>query len=55
MVLAFPWSFASDLVEGLEGTQRGGVRYPIPVPCASTVTMPERYQELMRMLEEDWE
>jgi hypothetical protein len=28
---------------------------PHPVAMRSTVTMPERYQELMRMLEEDGE
>jgi uncharacterized protein (DUF169 family) len=51
MVFAFPWDFTDDLVAGLEGTHRGGVRYPIPVAMRSTVTMPERYQELLRTLD----
>ncbi len=53
MVFAFTWSFTGDLLEGLEGTYRGGVRYPIPVAMRSTVTMPQRYQERLRMLEEE--
>lgn len=53
MVFAFPWHFTEELLEGLEGTHRGGVRYPIPVAMRSTVTMPERYRELLRMLEQE--
>jgi len=53
MVFALPWSFTGDLLEGLEGTHQGGVPYPIPVAMRSTVTMPQRYQELLRMLEEE--
>ncbi len=51
MVFAFPWRLASDVVTGLDGTHRGGVRYPIPVAMRQTVTMPERYRELLAMLE----
>jgi hypothetical protein len=36
----------------LAGTHKGGVRYPIPVAMRGTVTMPKRYQELMRKLKE---
>ena len=53
MVFALPWAFAGELVAGLEGTQRGGVRYPIPVAMRSTMTMPKRYQELLDMLERE--
>jgi uncharacterized protein (DUF169 family) len=53
MVFAFPWGFTDELMEGLDGTHRGGVRYPIPVAMRSTVTMPERYRELLHMLEEE--
>ena len=52
MVFAFPWEFAGEIAEGLEGTHKGGVRYPIPVAMRETVTMPKRYQDLMRMLKE---
>ncbi len=51
MVFSFPWSFREAMLEGLEGTQRGGVRYPIPVAMRSTVTMPQHYQELLGTLE----
>ena len=30
MAFAFPYSHAQDLIDGLEGTHKGGVRYPIP-------------------------
>lgn len=52
MVFACPWEFVDDLLKGLEGTYKGGVRYPIPVAMRSTVTMPKHYQELFKMLEE---
>ncbi len=53
MVFAMPWASADELLEGLEGTQKGGVRYPIPVAMRGTVTMPKHYQELLRMLDEE--
>ena len=52
MVFAFPWRLADDIVTGLEGTHRGGVRYPIPVAMRQTVTMPERYRELQQRLQQ---
>lgn len=52
MVFALPWSAVDELVAGLEATQKGGVRYPIPVAMRGTVTMPKRYQDLMAMLAE---
>jgi uncharacterized protein (DUF169 family) len=52
MVFTCPWDFVDDLLKGLEGTYKGGVRYPIPVAMRSTVTMPKHYQELFKMLEE---
>jgi uncharacterized protein (DUF169 family) len=51
MVFACPWNFVDDLLKGLEGTYKGGVRYPIPVAMRGTVTMPKHYQELFEMLE----
>lgn len=53
MAFSFPWGLAQDVMDGLASTHRGGVRYPIPVGMRATVTMPARYQELTRMLEED--
>jgi len=50
MVFALPWSHVDELLSGLEGTHKGGVRYPIPVAMRGTVTMPKRYQELLGML-----
>jgi hypothetical protein len=52
MVFAFPWEFADEIVEGLEGTHKGGIRYPITVAMRETVTMPKSYQDLMKKLEE---
>ena len=50
MAFAFPWASAQEIVEGLEGTHKGGTRYPITVAMRDTVTMPQSYQDLMRML-----
>ena len=50
MAFAFPWSYAHEIVEGLEGTHKGGTRYPITVAMRETVTMPKSYQDLMKML-----
>jgi len=39
-------------VAGLEGTHKGGTRYPITVAMRETVTMPKTYQEILKQLEE---
>jgi uncharacterized protein (DUF169 family) len=52
MVFAFPWDYAHEIIEGLEGTHKGGTRYPITVAMRDTVTMPKSYQELMKMLKD---
>ncbi|HLI43258.1 MAG TPA: DUF169 domain-containing protein [Acidimicrobiales bacterium] len=52
MAFAFPAERAAEIVTGLEATHAGGVRYPIPVAMRSTVTMPQRYQELLASLDE---
>jgi uncharacterized protein (DUF169 family) len=51
MVFAFPWALAADIADGLEGTHKGGVRYPVTVAMRETVTMPETYQDLLAMLQ----
>jgi uncharacterized protein (DUF169 family) len=53
MVFAFPFGHADEILAGLQGTQKGGVRYPIPVAMRATVTMPKRYQELLNMLKRE--
>ena len=35
-------------MEGLEGTHRGGVRYPVPSFLRYTGEFPEKYAELAR-------
>jgi uncharacterized protein (DUF169 family) len=50
MAFAFPWAYAQEIIEGLEGTHKGGTRYPITVAMRDTVTMPKSYQNLMKML-----
>jgi uncharacterized protein (DUF169 family) len=50
MVFAFPWGWAEEIIEGLEGTHKGGIRYPITVAMRETVHMPPTYQELMQKL-----
>lgn len=52
MVFACPWGFADEIVAGLEGTHKGGIRYPITVAMRSTVSMPKTYQDLMQMLKQ---
>ena len=50
IAFAFPWAYAHEIIEGLEGTHKGGTRYPITVAMRDTVTMPKTYQDLMKML-----
>ncbi len=51
MVFAFPWERVDEILAGLEGTHKGGIRYPIPVAMRATVVMPKHYQELLQKLE----
>ncbi len=46
MAFAFPYSFAQAMITGLEGTHKGGVRYPIPHYLRYTGTFPPSYEEL---------
>lgn len=52
MTLAFPRAYAQEIIEGLEGTHKGGTRDPITVAMRDTVTMPKSYQDLMKILVE---
>jgi uncharacterized protein (DUF169 family) len=48
MAFSFPWSFAQILVEGLDGTHKGGVRYPIPNYLRYSGSFPPSYEELRK-------
>jgi uncharacterized protein (DUF169 family) len=46
MAFSFPKAKAIQLVEGLEGTHTGGIRYPIPAFLRFTGEFPESYRKL---------
>lgn len=46
MAFTFPFSLAGEVVEGLEKTHAGGVRYPVPLFLRFTAEFPKSYQEL---------
>lgn len=46
MAFAFPWSRVEELVEGLEGTHKGGVRFPIPSFVRYSGEFPPSYKKL---------
>lgn len=48
MAFSFPYAFGQTLVDGLEGTHKGGVRYPIPNYLRYTGTFPPSYEELRK-------
>ena len=49
MAFTLPWSLVGDLAEGLEGTHKGGVRYPIPHFLRYEAEFPERYRKLQEL------
>jgi uncharacterized protein (DUF169 family) len=51
MAFAFPFRLSADIVEGLEGTHKGGVRYPIPSYLRFKPQFPEHYYSLFK----EWE
>jgi uncharacterized protein (DUF169 family) len=53
MAYTTPWSKVGDLIEGLEGTHKGGVRYPIPSFLTYEPGMPKKYEELLTMQREE--
>ena len=52
MAFAWPWSWSAELLKGLEGTHKGGVRYPVPSFLRYTGDFPETYEKLKTMWEE---
>jgi uncharacterized protein (DUF169 family) len=53
MAFTTPWSLVPDLLEGLEGTHKGGVRYPIPHFLRYTPQFPATYQKLQELWDSD--
>ncbi len=51
MAITFPAGTEADLIAGLEGTHKGGIRYPVPSFLRYTPQYPKHYYRLF----EDWE
>lgn len=49
MAFTLPWSRAEELIAGLEGTQKGGIRFPIPSFLTYEPSMPRKYEDLLQM------
>ena len=49
MAFTFPFGMADEVVEGLEKTHAGGVRYPVPIYLRYQAEFPKSYQELERL------
>jgi len=52
MAFTLPWSRIGELLEGLEGTDKGGVRYPIPNYLRYQPEFPPTYQKLQKLWED---
>ena len=48
MAFAWPWARSAEIAAGLEGTHKGGVRYPVPSFLRYTGDFPETYRQLAR-------
>jgi len=46
MAFTFPFAMGDEVVEGLEKTHAGGVRYPVPIYLRFQAEYPKSYQEL---------
>ncbi|HBO70742.1 MAG TPA: hypothetical protein DD658_11755 [Deltaproteobacteria bacterium] len=46
MAFTFPFAMGTEVVEGLEGTHAGGIRYPVPIYLRFQAEYPKNYQEL---------
>jgi len=49
MAFTLPWGRCQELADGLAGTQKGGIRYPIPSFLTYEPGMPKKYEELLEM------
>lgn len=52
MAFTIPWDRVPELLEGLEGTHRGGIRYPIPHYLRYQAEFPATYRKLQELWEE---
>jgi uncharacterized protein (DUF169 family) len=46
MAMSFPVGIEEELISGLEGTHKGGIRYPVPSFLRYTPAYPEHYYKL---------
>jgi uncharacterized protein (DUF169 family) len=53
MAFSFLFADAEELVVGLEGTQKGGVRYPVPTYLRYQAEFPKTYQTLTKLFEQE--
>lgn len=53
MAFTIPYTMVDDFLEGLEGTHKGGVRYPIPTYLRYEAQFPHTYQKLNQIFEEE--
>jgi len=51
MAFTIPWAKMDEIVEGLEGTHRGGIRYPITQFMEYEAKLPPKYMEASRIWE----
>ena len=52
MAFTFPFDRAQEIVEGLEKTHAGGIRYPVPIYLRYQADYPKSYQDLEKLWEE---
>lgn len=58
MAFCFPWNWAEKIIQGLEGTNKGGVRYPVPTFLKYRPEFPPHYNtmnEIWKEMEENEE
>lgn len=53
MIFTTPWAKVPDLLEGLDGTYKGGVRYPIPNYLRYQPQFPGTYEKLQQLWEQE--
>jgi MtaA/CmuA family methyltransferase len=49
MAFTIPWARMGEVIEGLEGTHRGGIRYPITQFLEYEAKLPPRYMEVNKL------
>jgi uncharacterized protein (DUF169 family) len=52
MAFTFPFDRGPEIVEGLEKTHAGGIRYPVPIYLRYQAEFPKSYQDLEKIWEE---